>query len=288
MPHPIRDHWETRPRWSEFGAWRASGGHKGFDYYCPEGTTIYGTHEGGRVAKIAYNGNIANGFGHNITVVYPGSVVVVDAHMRGRSPLEVGDSVGIWTALGEVGKTGNAWATIWKGLRHDHHQITVRGVLVDPIQYYQSLAGDEGSPIPPVRRFPKVLSITRVIRKGVGEHIMFASPTQVSLTRELSTAPKADRDFWFRVAGELARAAGYGENYTIPTFDDSPNGGWYVRDQIANRIAGMPAGFPLSEKNPYDPLGRVQGGGGQPFDPAAILTAIAEVPAATRAAIVRD
>lgn len=149
MPHPIRATWLTRPGWSEFGAWRKSGGHKGFDYYAPEGTPIYGTGEGGRVVHIGYNMDPVLGFGHSVRIEYPGSRVTVDAHMRSRTPLNVGDSVGIDTIVGYVGKTGNAFRTIWNGLRHVHHEVTVRGVLVDPIALYDpALAGDDGTPIP--------------------------------------------------------------------------------------------------------------------------------------------
>jgi hypothetical protein len=105
-----------------------------------------------------------------------------------------------------------------------------------------SIIGQEVEPI---------LSITRIIRKGVGEFIMYTSPTTVSLTRELSTATPKDRAFEEGVAATIALATGLGDSYKIPTIDDSPNGGWYLRDQIAGRVAGMPTDFPLSPTNPY-------------------------------------
>ena len=162
MPHPIRATWLTRPGWSEFGAWRKSGGHKGFDYYCPEGTPIYATGHG-RVAHIGSNMDPVLGFGHSVRIAYPGSRVTIDAHMRARTPLNVGQSVTPDTIVGHVGKTGNAFRTVWsaiydglrKNLRHDHHEVTIRGKLADPIALYGPVfAGDDGTPIPttPKRR----------------------------------------------------------------------------------------------------------------------------------------
>lgn len=147
MPHPIRATWHTRPGWSEFGAWRSHGGHNGFDYYCPEGTPIYGTQANGVVHSIGYNMNVANGFGHSVTVNYPGGVQTIDAHMQSRTPLNVGDAVGTDTLLGYVGKTGNAVNTIWQGMRHDHHEVRINGQRVDPISYYMALAGAESDPL---------------------------------------------------------------------------------------------------------------------------------------------
>jgi hypothetical protein len=105
-----------------------------------------------------------------------------------------------------------------------------------------------------------MVSITRIVRKGVGEFIMYASPTTVSLTRELSTAKPEDRAFEEGIAATIARAAGLGDSYKIPLIDDSPNGAWYLRDRIAGRIAGMPNGFPLSPTNPYTPRPKSSGG----------------------------
>lgn len=145
MPHPLRS-WHSRPGWSEFGAPRPNGSwktHRGFDYYAPEGTPIYGTAEGGKVVAVRNNPDRDGGFGHSIRIAYPGGVETLDAHMLARSPLNVGDPVGVRTIVGYVGATGNAHDIIWRGMRNDHHEVTVGGSRVDPIAYHgASLAGE--------------------------------------------------------------------------------------------------------------------------------------------------
>lgn len=176
MPHPIRATWLTRPGWSEFGAWRKSGGHKGFDYYCPEETPIYGTGPGGRVAHIGSNMSLILGFGHSVRIAYPGSRVTIDAHMSRRTPLAYGQSVDENTVVGYVGKTGNAFRTVWvaiyngvsRALRHDHHEVTVRGVLVDPIALYGPAFADT-----PTRSRENPMSIIKKTEKGT-EWCLFA------------------------------------------------------------------------------------------------------------------
>lgn len=144
MPHPLRS-WHTRPGWSEFGAPRPNGSwktHRGFDYYAPEGTPIYGTADGGRVVAIRYNPNPLTGFGHSIRIAYPNGVETLDAHLQARTPLQLGDPVDTDTVIGAVGKTGNAWRTIWRGMRNDHHEVFVDGVRVDPIEFHQTTEPD--------------------------------------------------------------------------------------------------------------------------------------------------
>lgn len=144
MPHPLRS-WQTRPGWSEFGAPRPNGSwktHRGFDYYAAEGTPIYGTADGGRVVAIRYNPNPFSGFGHSIRIAYPNGVETLDAHLQARTPLQLGDPVDTDTVIGAVGKTGNAWRTIWRGMRNDHHEVFVDGVRVDPIEFHSRTADD--------------------------------------------------------------------------------------------------------------------------------------------------
>lgn len=144
MGHPLRN-WHSRPGWSEFGAPRPNGSwktHRGFDYYAPEGTPIYGTADGGRVVAIRYNPNPLTGFGHSIRIAYPNGIETLDAHLQARTPLQLGDPVDETTIVGAVGKTGNAWRTIWRGMRHDHHEVFVGGVRVDPIAFHTTPKAD--------------------------------------------------------------------------------------------------------------------------------------------------
>ena len=148
MPRPIRAAY-TIPAGAQFGAPRANGTriHQGCDYHCPIGTPIYGTGPGGVVTHIGYNGDPNTGSGHNITVIYPGSRITIDMHMREASPLRVGSTVNEHTILGYVGITGNAVNASPPG-SHDHHQLTINGKLVDPEVFYgTTTAGESGTPI---------------------------------------------------------------------------------------------------------------------------------------------
>ncbi len=109
------------------------------------------------------------------------------------------------------------------------------------------------------------MRIIHSIRAGVGEYIVFASPTRVELSPELSTLPASERQFHINVA-----AAQNGK--TLDVWDETANGSWYQRDQLARTMAGMPADFPLSPTNPWE---RPTGGSGAVFDQAALVAALA-------------
>jgi hypothetical protein len=209
----------------------------------------------GVVVKVGASLSKTSGFGHYLILEHAAlGLRSLYAHGAHPSRLRTGDTVkGGTTIIFTSGSTGASTGN------HLHFEIHRRNQFriwtpVNPAQVLLSFASLPAVPIKPIpRRNPKVLSITRITRKGVGEHLMFTSASHVSMTVELSTAKKEDREFWFRVARELANASGYGPDYLIPTIDDSNNGGWFMRNQIAHRIAGMPADFPLSPTRPYTP-----------------------------------
>lgn len=241
-----------RPGWSDFGLPRddsAGGYHNGFDFYAPPGTPIYGTGPGGVVtANVSDPGNLGN----YVSIDYPDRWTQ-DCHMATRSPLAIGAAVGPTTLVGHVGHTGNAadveWDTDEGPLWHDHHVLWVDGVRVDPLAYYAtSIAGTGDRVVFQEKEDEMTLQIKHIYRKGVGEFILYASPTRVSLSKELSTLPAKDRTFEVNVATKL-------NGGEAPEFwDETPNGGWYWRNQLAARIAGMPGDYPLSTTNPFDAL----------------------------------
>lgn len=109
------------------------------------------------------------------------------------------------------------------------------------------------APIPPKRKVNTVLAIVRFYLKGVGEYIMYASASTVSLSPELSTLSPADRAFNLGIAVTIAKFAGLDIKTAddIPYYDDTPNKGWYMFHQLAAVTAGMPATYPLATTNPY-------------------------------------
>lgn len=136
MPRPIRTKY-TIPPGAEFGAVRANGArkHQGTDYHCPVGTPIYGTGEGGKVVAKGYQPNSDTGAGHYVTITWPGARRTTDMHMEEASPVPIFGNVGSTTVVGNVGLTGNAVNASPPG-SHDHHQLTINGVLTDPEMFY--------------------------------------------------------------------------------------------------------------------------------------------------------
>lgn len=160
------------------------------------------------------------------------------SHLQVGSPIAQGDPVG------NVGSTGYSFGA------HLHLDIYSSGQRVDPYAFLTS------GGLPPTATAtiggPSVaLAIARILRSGVGEFYLFASPKQVSISRELSMLSPTDRAFEDGVMRSVASASGYSTGYTPPLLDDSPNGGWYLRNQVGFKVAGMPLNFPLSPTNPY-------------------------------------
>src|SRR5690554_4839966 len=111
MPAPIRAEWHNRPGWSEYKAARGGGQkHWGYDSYCAPRATIYAIGTG----RVVQRGYAAGGFGHYVDVFYPGlNVRQREAHMNEATHLKVGAQVTASTALGRVGRTGNAKNIYW-------------------------------------------------------------------------------------------------------------------------------------------------------------------------------
>lgn len=143
MPRPIRAAFNI-PYGAAFGAARAGGArrHNGTDYHCPIGTPIYGTEEGGRVTSFGYNGDPWIGSGHWVTVTYP-SGHTTDMHMRERTRLAKDAPVGTGTVIGYVGLTGNAVNASPPGSHLHHERRKPNGLLVNPEAFYanSSVAG---------------------------------------------------------------------------------------------------------------------------------------------------
>lgn len=153
MPRPIRVAY-TIPYGAQFGAIRAGGArrHQGCDYHCPIGTPIYGTGDGGVVVARGYQPDPNSGAGNYITINYPNHRTT-DMHMREASPLPNGAHVGPTTIIGYVGLTGNAVNASPPG-SHDHHQLTVGGILTDPEAFYGTSTAGSGTPITLTRKTP--------------------------------------------------------------------------------------------------------------------------------------
>ena len=151
MPRPLR-HYKI-PAGGEFGAVRAGGArtHQGTDYHPldnKDGEPIYGTADGGVVTYIGYDPDPTIGAGHNVTVAYLyDNRTTRDCHMRETTTLKVGSRVDATTLIGYVGHTGNAVNAQPAG-SHDHHEVRIGGVLVDPEKYYAAEPATAGGGAP--------------------------------------------------------------------------------------------------------------------------------------------
>ena len=110
---------------------RERGSDNGLDIAAPAGTPIYPPMSG-KVIRKWHDG--ANGYA--VMVEHPNGYVTGYAHMRGESPLNVGDEVGAGTVIGSVGSTGKSTGP------HLHYTVrrTADGPKVDP----QAVKWEEG------------------------------------------------------------------------------------------------------------------------------------------------
>ncbi len=197
-------------------------------------------------------------YGNYVTITSPFGFKTRYAHLA-RVDVTSGQAVAAGQQIGVMGDTGNA-----AGI-HLHHELIVDGMQTDPAPYYvdslTDIAGDTTELITPTE---DDMIVKRIRRNGIGEHYLFVSPTTVSLSRELSTLAPADRDFEDRVATAI------NGGQTPDFWDETPNGSWYLRNQLASRVAGMPTDYPLSPTNPYRPTAT---GGPIKTDPPAQVNA---------------
>ncbi|MBX3094301.1 MAG: M23 family metallopeptidase [Cryobacterium sp.] len=208
--------------------------HQGVDIACSVGTPVVASAAG----VVAFAG-LAGGFGNLIRVDAGDAHELYDAHLS-----YIAVRYGQYVAQGQViAASGGARGAPGSGTStgpHLHHEHRINGKPFDPVPFWDLTIGDPMS----------ALTIVRILRKGIGEHFMYVSPTTVRVTKELSTATAEDRAFEHRVARALAAATGAAEA-DPPLVDDSHNGSWYLRNQLAGLIAGMPPDYPLAPDRPY-------------------------------------
>jgi murein DD-endopeptidase MepM/ murein hydrolase activator NlpD len=143
----LRDPTEGACLSSGFG-WRGTdtgGGrqHNGIDLANPNGGFVYAAGDG-RVIAAEYRG----GFGNTVVIDYGHGVQSLYGHLSEIDPnLSAGDRVYSGQAVGRMGMTGNATGV------HLHYELTVDGLLVDPLNYgrpptYVSAPAAQPIPIP--------------------------------------------------------------------------------------------------------------------------------------------
>jgi len=177
-------------------------------------------------------------YGNYVLITSPLGFKTRYAHLA-RVMVSDGQTVTAGQQIGVMGDTGNA-----AGI-HLHHELLVDGMQIDPAPYYVSAADWAAGDSELITPEEDDMIVKRIRRDGVGEFYLFVSPTIVSLSRELSTLSPDDRAFEDRVA--TAMNGGRTPDY----WDETPNGSWYLRNQLAGKAAGMPTDYPLTPTNPY-------------------------------------
>lgn len=237
-------------------------GHSGQDINgWKEGTWIPHFGAGTVVRKIANHSDLGN-FIVIRTKLGGIQYYVTHCHLSnfGGTP-EVGDGIAFGQGVGPIGNTGYSKGT------HDHIMMSQTSMfpetkvrLLDPLPFILQARTDTSGggvtpfpPTPETRKVNPVLSICFSYRSGVGQFLMYVSSTRVSLTPELSGMTAANKASQVNTALAIAKAVGlpYTTEAQIPVLDDSPNGGWYLRNQLALAAASMPSTFALSPSNPY-------------------------------------
>jgi len=184
-------------------------------------------------------------YGNYVLITSPLGFKTRYAHLA-RVMVSDGQTVTAGQQIGVMGDSGNA-----AGI-HLHHELLVDGMQTDPAPYYVSAADWAASDL--INLEEDDMPVCRVWWEGHGEHYLFAFPTRVTLSPELSMLKGEKRAFWDRTAARL-------NGGRVPdTLDCTPDGSWFMRDQFANLVAGMPMDFPLTPDTPYDALAHIGGG----------------------------
>lgn len=97
--------------------------HKGVDWACPTGTTVYASCAG-TVIQACYNG----GYGYNVVIQHPDGRVTRYAH-NSKLLVQVGQHVEQGEPIALSGSTGNSTGP------HVHFEIYINGTAVDPLKY---------------------------------------------------------------------------------------------------------------------------------------------------------
>lgn len=226
---------------------RGGNPHSGVDLNGTLGMSVYNCAPG----TVTWAGLGSTNWGYWVEIQHSDGTRTAYAHLQPGSITVTGGQILTTTLkIGNVGGSGTGGVT-----QYPAHLHLVRksgaGSLMDPTFLAYADPAVPGSLPPTLGGLSVALAIARILRSGVGEHYLFVSPTRVSMSPELSMLSPGDRAFQDNVMRIIAQSAGYPAGYTPPLVDDSANGGWWLRDQIANRIAGMPSGYALSPTNPY-------------------------------------
>jgi len=202
-------------------------------WHTPDDWPVYASHDG-TVDVELYDPD----YGHLVTILAPLGYKTRYAHLS-VVLVEPGQQVRAGHRLGTMGATGNA-----RGI-HLHHELIVNGMQTDPAPYYLSEADWAAWETETITPEEDDMIVKHIRRDGIGEHYLFVSPAIVSLSRELSMLSPSDRAFEDRVATTL------NDGRTPEFWNETPNKSWYLRNQLAARVAGMPTDYPLSPTNPY-------------------------------------
>lgn len=97
--------------------------HKGVDWACPVGTTVYAS-SAGTVIQASYNG----GYGYNVVISHPDGKMTRYAH-NSKLLVKVGQKVTQGQPIAQSGNTGRSTGP------HVHFEIYVNGTAVNPLKY---------------------------------------------------------------------------------------------------------------------------------------------------------
>ena len=97
--------------------------HKGVDWACPTGTTVYASSDG--VVEYA---DWSNGYGYNVIIDHPDGRKTRYCHLS-KTLVTAGTSVSQGDPIALSGSTGHSTGP------HVHFEIFIGGTQVDPLQY---------------------------------------------------------------------------------------------------------------------------------------------------------
>ncbi|NBW10254.1 MAG: M23 family metallopeptidase [Caulobacteraceae bacterium] len=134
--HRITSDYNVRRTYTDLKGIKHTDIHDGVDYGAKEGLSLFPV-AGGKVAANKYE---PNGKGNYLVVRHPNGYSTIYGHMKSRSALAEGTSVGLSTKIGEVGKTGSATgAHLHLGVQDDN------GKLYNPHDFLNNNLPSRGS-----------------------------------------------------------------------------------------------------------------------------------------------